>query len=224
MRNKCEVKITTRDEETGGTTSDIINLYDISGLSRLMEKIRWNSRYTIAPYSGVEYQGKPLFLGDTVEFSGETLVVSCDERGYHLEKITRVELGDLTMTSSTTITSAPAVAYSSASATPTVLAEPRVVTITDDEEREVPGFLGYSITSSGTIYSTRQRGKKVKRPTKKNGYDYILLRRDNKCVMRRVDYLIALAFIDDTLKDSHNIVHKNGDLNDNSVGNLIIKK
>ena len=128
------------------------------------------------------------------------------------------------MTSSTTITSAPAVAYSSASATPTVLAEPRVVTITDDEEREVPGFLGYSITSSGTIYSTRQRGKKVKRPIKKNGYDYILLRRDNKCVMRRVDYLVALAFIDDTLKDSHNIVHKNGDLNDNSVGNLIIKK
>lgn len=224
MRNKCEVKVTTRDEETGEITSDVINLYDMSSLSRLIENIRWNSRYTIAPYSGVEYQGKPLFLGDTVEFNGETLVVACDERGYHLEKITRVEFGDLTMTSSTTITSVPTVASVSAPATPTVLAEPRVVIITDDEEREIPGFLGYSITSSGTIYSTRQRGKKVKRPTKKNGYDYILLRKNNKCVMRRVDYLVALAFIDDTLPSSHNIFHKNGNLLDNSVGNLEIKK
>lgn len=91
MRNKCEVKVTTYDEETGRPVSDIINLYDLTSLSRLLEKIRWNSRYTIAPYSGVEYQGKPLFLGDTVEFNGETLVVACDERGYHLEKITRME-------------------------------------------------------------------------------------------------------------------------------------
>lgn len=80
MRNKCEVKVTTHDEETGKVVSDIINLYDLTSLSRLIEKIRWHSRYTIAPYSGVEYQGKPLFLGDTVEFNGETLVVACDER------------------------------------------------------------------------------------------------------------------------------------------------
>lgn len=115
MRNKCEVKVTTRDEETGQVVSDIINLYDLTSLSRLLEKIRWHSRCRIAPYLGVEYQGKPLFLGDTVEFNGETLVVACDERGYYLEKITRVEFGDLNVTPAVTTTLAPA--------TPTVLAE-----------------------------------------------------------------------------------------------------
>ena len=217
MRNKCEVKVTTRDEETGQIVSDIINLYDLTSLSRLLEKIRWNSRYTIAPYSGVEYQGRPLFLGDTVEFNGETLIVACDERGYHLEKITRVEFGDLN--------TAPAV--TTTSATPTVLAEPQVTTIEDNDERPIPGFLGYLATTSGEIRSIRgeeKRTLKTQKTLAKNGRDYVQLRVNNKYTARRVDFLVALAFLDDTLKDSHNIVHKNGDLNDNSVGNLMIKK
>lgn len=217
MRNKCEVKVTTHDEETGQIVSDIYNLYDLTSLSRLIEKMRWDSRCCVAPYSGVEYQGKPLFLGDTVEFNGETLVVSCDERGYHLEKITRVEFGDLNST--------PAVAATPA--TPTVLAEPQVTIATDDDEREIPGFLGYLATTSGEIRSIRgdeKRTLKTQKTLAKNSRDYVQLRVNNKYTARRVDFLVALAFLDDTLKDSHNIVHKNGDLNDNSVGNLIIKK
>lgn len=57
MRNKCEVKVTTYDEETGRPVSDIINLYDLTSLSRLIEKIRWHSRYTIASYSGWSIRG-----------------------------------------------------------------------------------------------------------------------------------------------------------------------
>ena len=219
MRNKCEVKVTTHDEETGQIVSDIYNLYDLTSLSRLMEKIRWDSRCRVAPYSGVEYQGKPLFLGDTVEFNGETLVVACDERGYHLEKITRVEFGDLNSTPAVTPTLTPA--------TPTVLAEPQVTTTLDNDEREIPGSLGYFATSSGEIRSIRgeeKRTLKTQKTLAKNGHDYVQLRVNNKYTARRVDFLVALAFLDDTLKDSHNIVHKNGDLNDNSVGNLIIKK
>lgn len=217
MRNKCEVKVTTHDEETGQIVSDIYNLYDLTSLSRLLEKIRWDSRCCVAPYSGVEYQGKPLFLGDTVEFNGETLVVACDERGYHLEKITRVEFGDLN--------TAPAVAATPV--TPTVLAEPQVTIATDDDEREIPGFLGYLATTSGEIRSIRgeeKRTLKTQKTLAKNGRDYVQLKVNNKYTARRVDFLVALAFLDNTLKDSHNIVHKNGDLNDNSVGNLIIKK
>lgn len=220
MRNKCEVKVTTHDEETGQIVSDIINLYDLTSLSRLIEKIRWNSRCRVAPYSGVEYQGKPLFLGDTVEFNGETLVVACDERGYHLEKITRVEFGDLNTT--------PAVAPTTiAPATPTVLAEPQVTTIEDDDERPIPGFLGYLATTSGEIRSIKHGDKrtlKTQNNLAKNSYDYVQLRVNNKYTARRVDYLVALAFIDDTLENSHAIIHKNDDLSDNSVGNLIIKK
>lgn len=219
MRNKCEVKVTTRDEETGQVVSDIINLYDLTSLSRLIEKIRWHSRCCVAPYSGVEYQGKPLFLGDTVEFNGETLVVACDERGYHLEKITRVEFGDLNVTPAVTTTLAPA--------TPTVLAEPQVTTVEDDDERPIPGFLGYLATTSGEIRSIRgeeKRTLKTQKTLAKNGRDYVQLRVNNKYTARRVDFLVALTFIDSTLENSHNIVHKNGDLNDNSVGNLIIKK
>lgn len=216
MRNKCEVKVTTHDEETGQIVSDIYNLYDLTSLSRLMEKIRWDSRCRVAPYSGVEYQGKPLFLGDTVEFNGETLVVACDERGYHLEKITRVEFGDLNSTPAVTPTLTPA--------TPTVLAEPQVTTTLDNDEREIPGSLGYLATSSGEIRSIRGEEKRTLKTLAKNGHDYVQLRVNNKYTTRRVDFLVALAFLDDTLKDSHNIVHKNGDLNDNSVGNLIIKK
>lgn len=218
MRNKCEVKVTTHDEETGKIVSDIYNLYDLTSLSRLMEKIRWHSRYTIAPYSGVEYQGRQLFLGDTVEFNGETLVVACDALGYHLEKITRVEFGDLNVT--------PAVAPTTP-ATPTVLAEPQIITIEDNDERPIPGFLGYLATTSGEIRSIKygdKRTLKTQKTLAKNGRDYVQLRVNNKYTARRVDFLVALAFIDDTLKDSHNIVHKNGDLHDNSVGNLIIKK
>lgn len=219
MRNKCEVKVTTHDEETGQIVSDIYNLYDLTSLSRLMEKIRWHSRYTIAPYSGVKYLGKPLFLGDTVEFNGETLVVACDERGYHLEKITRVEFGDLNVTPVVTTTLAPA--------TPTVLAEPQVTTIEDNDERPIPGFLGYLATTSGEIRSIKYGDKRTLKTQKnlaKNSYDYVQLRVNNKYTARRGDFLVALAFIDGTLSSWHNIVHKNGDLNDNSVGNLIIKK
>lgn len=220
MRNKCEVKVTTHDEETGQIVSDIYNLYDLTSLSRLMEKMRWDSRCCLAPYSGVEYQGKPLFLGDTVEFNGETLVVACDERGYHLEKITRVEFGDLnTIPATTPATIAPA--------TPTVLAEPQVTIATDNDERPIPGFLGYLATTSGEIRSIRgeeKRTLKTQKTLAKNGRDYVQLRVNNKYTARRVDFLVALAFLDDTLKDSHNIVHKNGDIHDNSVGNLIIKK
>lgn len=219
MRNKCEVKVTTYDEETGRPVSDIINLYDLTSLSRLIEKIRWHSRYTIAPYSGVEYQGQPLFLGDTVEFNGETLVVACDERGYHLEKITRVEFGDLNVT--------PAVIPMPTSATPTVLAEPQVTTVEENDERPIPGFLGYLATTSGEIRSVKYGNKKTLKTQKnlaKNSYDYVQLRVNNKYTARRVDFLVALAFIDDTLTSWHNIVHKNGDINDNSVGNLTIKK
>jgi len=214
MRNKCEVKVTTRDEETGKIVSDIINLYDLTSLSRLIEKIRWHSRYTIAPYSGVEYQGKPLFLGDTVEFNGETLVVACDERGYHLEKITRVEFGDLNVTPA--VTNTPA--------TPTVLAEPQVTTIEDNDERPIPGFLGYLATSSGEIRSIKYGDKRTLKTLNKNGRDYVQLRVNNKYTARRVDFLVALAFIDDTLENSYAIIHKNNDLSDNSVGNLTIKK
>lgn len=214
MRNKCEVKVTTRDEETGETVSDIINLYDLTSLSRLIEKIRWHSRYTIAPYSGVEYQGKPLFLGDTVEFNGETLVVACDERGYHLEKITRVEFGDLNVTP--VVTTAPA--------TPTVLAEPQVTTIEDNDERPIPGFLGYLATTSGEIRSIKYGDKRTLKTLNKNGYKYVQLRVNDKYTARRVDFLVALAFIDDTLENSYAIIHKNNDLSDNSVGNLTIKK
>lgn len=220
MRNKCEVKVTTHDEETGQIVSDIYNLYDLTSLSRLMEKIRWDSRCRVALYSGVEYQGRPLFLGDTVEFNGETLIVACDERGYHLEKITRVEFGDL----NTTPAAAPTTL---APATPTVLAEPQVTTIEDNDERPIPGFLGYLATTSGEIRSIRgeeKRTLKTQKTLAKNSRDYVQLRVNNKYTARRVDFLVALAFLDDTLKDSHNIVHKNGDLNDNSVGNLIIKK
>lgn len=216
MRNKCEVKVTTHDEETGKPVSDIINLYDLTSLSRLLEKIRWHSRYTIAPYSGVEYHGKPLFLGDTVEFNGETLVVACDERGYHLEKITRVEFGELN--TAPVVTTTPV--------TPTVLAEPQITTVENNDERPIPGFLGYLATSSEEIRSIRgeeKRTLKTQKTLAKNGRDYVQLRVNNKYTARRVDFLVALAFLDDTLKDSHNIVHKNGDLNDNSVGNLIIK-
>lgn len=217
MRNKCEVKVTTHDEETGKIVSDIINLYDLTSLSRLIEKIRWHSRYTIAPYSGVEYQGKPLFLGDTVEFNGETLVVSCDERGYHLEKITRVEFGDLNTTPAAAPTTLTPV-------TPTVLAEPQVTTVTDDEERPIPGFLGYLATSSGEIRSIKYGDKRTLKTLNKNGYNYVQLRVNDKYTARRVDFLVALAFIDDTLENSYAIIHKNNDLSDNSVGNLIIKK
>lgn len=218
MRNKCEVKVTTHDEETGKIVSDIINLYDLTSLSRLIEKIRWHSRCRVAPYSGVEYQGKSLFLGDTVEFNGETLVVACDERGYHLEKITRVEFGDLNVTPAVTTTLAPA--------TPTVLAEPQVTTtlVDDDDERPIPGFLGYLATSSGEIRSIKYGDKRTLKTLNKNSYDYVQLRVNNKYTARRVDYLVALAFIDGTLSSWHNIVHKNGDINDNSVGNLTIKK
>lgn len=216
MRNKCEVKVTTHDEETGKVVSDIINLYDLTSLSRLLEKIRWHSRYTIAPYSGVEYQDRPLFLGDTVEFNGETLIVACDERGYHLEKITRVEFGDLNVTPAVTPTLTPA--------TTTVLAEPQVTTIEDDDERPIPGFLGYLATTSGEIRSIKYGDKRTLKTLNKNGYNYVQLRVNDKYTARRVDFLVALAFIDDTLTSWHNIVHKNGDLNDNSVGNLIIKK
>lgn len=152
MRNKCEVKVTTHDEETGKIVSDIINLYDLTSLSRLIEKMRWDSRCRVAPYSGVEYQGKPLFLGDTVEFNGETLVVACDERGYHLEKITRVEFGDLNVTPAVT-TLTPV--------TPTVLAEPQVTTIEDNDERPIPGFLGYLATTSGEIRSIKYGDKRT---------------------------------------------------------------
>jgi len=217
MRNKCEVKVTTYDEETGRPVSDIINLYDLTSLSRLLEKIRWNSRCRVAPYSGVEYQGKPLFLGDTVEFNGETLVVACDKRGYHLEKITRVEFGDL----NTTPAAAPTTL---APATPTVLAEPQVTTVEDDDERPIPGFLGYLATSSGEIRSIKYGDKRTLKTLNKNGYNYVQLRVNNKYTARRVDFLVALAFLDDTLTSWHNIVHKNGDINDNSVGNLTIKK
>ena len=216
MRNKCEVKVTTRDEETGQVVSDIINLYDLTSLSRLIEKIRWHSRCCVAPYSGVEYQGKPLFLGDTVEFNGETLVVACDERGYHLEKITRVEFGDLNVTPAVTTTLAPA--------TPTVLAEPQVTTVEDDDERPIPGFLGYLATSSGEIRSIKYGDKRTLKTLNKNGYKYVQLRVNDKYTARRVDFLVALAFLDDTLENSYAIIHKNNDLSDNSVGNLTIKK
>lgn len=216
MRNKCEVKVTTHDEETGKTVSDIYNLYDLTSLSRLMEKIRWHSRYTLAPYSGVEYQGRPLFLGDTVEFNGETLVVSCDERGYHLEKITRVEFGDLNST--------PTIAPTTLTpATPTVLAEPQVTTVEDNDERPIPGFLGYLATTSGEIRSVKYGDKRTLKTLNKNGYNYVQLRVNDKYTARRVDFLVALAFIDDTLENSYAIIHKNNDLSDNSVGNLIIK-
>lgn len=217
MRNKCEVKVTTHDEETGRPVSDIYNLYDLTSLSRLMEKIRWDSRCRVAPYSGVEYQGKPLFLGGTVEFNGETLVVACDERGYHLEKITRVEFGNLN--------TAPAV--TTTSATPTVLAEPQVTIAMDNDERPIPGFLGYLATTSGEIRSImggEKRTLKTQKTLAKNGRNYVQLRVNNKYTARRVDFLVALTFIDSTLESPHDIVHKNGDLNDNSVGNLIIKK
>jgi hypothetical protein len=162
----------------------------------------------------VEYQGKPLFLGDTVEFNGETLVVACDERGYHLEKITRVEFGDLNVTPA--VTNTPA--------TPTVLAEPQVTTIEDNDERPIPGFLGYLATSSGEIRSIKYGDKRTLKTLNKNGRDYVQLRVNNKYTARRVDFLVALAFIDDTLENSYAIIHKNNDLSDNSVGNLTIKK
>ena len=93
--------------------------------------------------------------------------------GYHLEKITRVEFGDLN--------TAPAVTPTTP-VTPTVLAEPRVTTATDDDEREIPGVLGYLATTSGEIRSVKygdKRTLKTQKTLAKNGRDYVQLRVNN---------------------------------------------
>ena len=108
--------------------------------------------------------------------------------------------------------------------TPTVLAEPQVTIVTDDDEREIPGFLGYLATSSGEIRSIKYGDKRTLKTLNKNGYKYVQLRVNDKYTARRVDFLVALAFLDDTLENSYAIIHKNNDLSDNSVGNLTIKK
>ena len=217
MQRECKVKFITYDAELG-ETSDIINLYDHTSLSRLIEKTRWSGRYTIAPYSGVEYQGEPLFLGDTVVLNGETLVVACDKSGYYLEKTVKVDFKNLDEGTRDTSESVTALSERS-------LPESRVTLACDSDERPIPGYLGYFVTSSGEVRSVRQFGKKTLRPAKLPGRDYwyVRLRLNNKYSTQRVDFLVALAFIDSTLKRSRDIVHKNGDLNDNSVGNLTIK-
>lgn len=216
---ECNVKLTTYDDSIG-ETSDIINLYDQTSLSRLIEKTRWSGKYTIASYSGVEYQGEPLFLGDTVSLNGETLVVACDKSGYYLEKTVRVDFKNLdggTWTNNT--------ALSVTALKERIFPGAQATTVEDSDERPIPGYLGYFVTSSGEIRSIRQFGKKTLRPAKMpgRGYWYVRLRLNNRYSTQRVDFLVALAFIDSTLKRSCDIVHKNGDLSDNSVGNLTIK-
>ena len=80
--------------------------------------------------------------------------------------------------------------------------------------KPVPGFPGYKVSSSGTVYGPD--GNKLSPRKDSDGYERVDLRLDGKRFTRFVHTLVEGAFGG----SAKEVDHKNGDRTDNSADNL----
>lgn len=86
--------------------------------------------------------------------------------------------------------------------------------------KEIAGWNGYMITDTGVVYSTRQhKHRKLKPQISHNGYLSVSLCVDGKKQSKRINRLVAEAFIPNP-ENKPEVNHKNGNKKDNRVANL----
>ena len=84
--------------------------------------------------------------------------------------------------------------------------------------KEIPGFNGFYLVSSyGRIYSNKSNN--FLKAYEKNSYIYVSFRHDGKGHHKRLNRLVANAFIPNP-KQKPQVNHEKGNKYDNSVGNL----
>lgn len=90
--------------------------------------------------------------------------------------------------------------------------------------KQIPGYEGlYEVSSDGEVRSNKRAttsGKILKQyVSKRNGYCYVCLSKDNKATTKRVHGLVASAFFGERVEGSQ-INHKDGNKRNNRVENL----
>ena len=85
--------------------------------------------------------------------------------------------------------------------------------------KKIDGFPDYYVTDGGDVYSWFDRIRKLKPKESKDGYFAVALYKDKKCKWKRINRLVAEAFIPN-LDGKKEVNHKNGIKTDNRVENL----
>ena len=93
------------------------------------------------------------------------------------------------------------------------------------EWREIPGYPEYKISDAGQVRraiasQSTQEGKILKPYKIKSGYLYVNLSQNSRSKPYSVHRLVVLAFIGESPSDEHQIVHNDGNFENNHVSNL----
>lgn len=87
------------------------------------------------------------------------------------------------------------------------------------EEKRIPGFEDYSVTSDGRVFSYKWHRKKEKVPRDRNGHLSVDFCKHSYRYHRSVAMLVAKAFIPKP-EVSRMVRHKDGNLRNNDMSNL----
>lgn len=92
-----------------------------------------------------------------------------------------------------------------------------------EQERwiEVEGYPNYAVSSVGRILNIQHNRLLSPRPNDK-GYLRVTLCREGKCREFYIHKLVAFCFFNFPLEDQ--VIHYDGDVNNNTVGNLYLRK
>ena len=97
----------------------------------------------------------------------------------------------------------------------------------DEQVAKIIGFDGYAVDTKGRVYSCRVRNgrgrrgpwRRLKLSTDKDGYKVVSMQQHGERLQRRVNRLVAQAFLEDFYNDCV-VMHRNNKRDDNNVENL----
>lgn len=89
-----------------------------------------------------------------------------------------------------------------------------------EQWKEITGYEGlYQVSSCGRVRSQHKTGNRILKQHISRGYCYVTLIEDNRRIMTLVHRLVAMAFLENP-EDKPCVNHKDGNKENNSVGNL----